>query len=85
MAHNKKAMNKTASIIYDVYFKDEGEDCCTVIFQSQKAQEEARKNENISKLLYGEQVLKIDILPESIELIKGWAKHFNFEIFSEVN
>lgn len=74
-AVNDKATEKLAK---DICFKDEG-DFTTVIFMTEKAQKilreqmELEKEGTLKEMVYGDNVLKIDIDNLSVRNLMGWA------------
>lgn len=78
----KKLAKKLDEILYklptdesDVVFKDEG-DMTTIIFVSDKAQISLKSDPVYPQLkdrVYGDKVLKIDILNESVRNMIAWA------------
>ena len=69
------AIYKSPSTESDVLFKDEG-DMTTIIFVSDKAQIALKSDPVYSQVkdrVYGDKLLKIDILNESVRNMVAWA------------
>jgi len=66
----------------DVHIKDEG-DFATVCFMTDEAKENIQKENLPDDMIYGEEVLKMDIMVESVKEILLWCVSHDLSVNSE--